>query len=231
MFNNRSKADYSNCWNFVDKGVQPLFMGVDSEPVGKNFLYMLTMDKYADYMKTAFDALPAEKRAYFQKTIDSVAAGAASLGLTSKNVKYSLAWIKLYCQQYNEKTDDGPICNELVAASAAGKAGLLVYSKLRSVQESASVSVNNVTITAYQNGYKGIGGYACKHYLQVLKTSPLPWTSCAFIAYMTTTKEGFSAWGKDMGGYCSNPSCNQDHSKNGYVDGVNKKPSMNDRRV
>lgn len=95
MFNNRSKADYSNCWNFVDKGVQPLFMGVDSEPVGKNFLYMLTMDKYADYMKTAFDALPAEKRAYFQKTIDSVAAGAASLGLTSKNVKYSLAWIKL----------------------------------------------------------------------------------------------------------------------------------------
>lgn len=229
MFNHLGNVSFTNCWDFVGKGVQPLFMGVDSEPVGKNFLYMLTMDKYADYMKAAFDALSAEKRAYFQKMVDEVAGDVAPLGLTAKNAKYSLAWIKLWCQQYNEKTDDGPICNELVTASAAGKTGLLVYSKLRSVQESASVSVNNITVAAYQDGYEGIGGYAYKHYLQVVKTSPLPWTACAFIAYMTTTKEGFSAWGKDMGGYCSNPACNQDHSKNGYVDGVNVKPAINDR--
>lgn len=229
MFNNRGNKTYVNCWDFVDKGSKPLFMGVDSEPVGKNFLYMLTMDKYANYMKAAFDALPKEKQAYFQKTVDQVAGDAKSLGLTAANAKYSLAWIRLWCQQYNEKTDDGPICNQLVTASAAGESGLLVYSKLRSVEESAAASVNNITIAAYQENYAGIGGYAYKHYLQVLKTSPLPWTACAFIAYMTTTKDGFYAWGKDMGGYSSNPNINQDHSKDGYVNGANKFPAKNDR--
>lgn len=68
-------------------------------------------------------------------------------------------------------------------------------------RRTAETSVNNIAVAAYQDGYQGIGGYAYKHYLQVLKTSPLPWTSCAFIAYMTTTNEGFAAWGKDMGGY------------------------------
>ena len=61
------------------------------------------------------------------------------------------------------------------------------------------------------------------------KTSPLPWTACAFIAYMTTTPEGFAAWGKDMGGYSANPACMQDHSQDGYVDGENKFPAKNDR--
>lgn len=229
MFNARGKAQFTNCWDFVDKGVAPLFMGVDSEPVGKNFLYMLTHEKYANYMKEAFDALPKEKQEYFRKTVSEVAGDAAALGLTAKNAAYSLAWIKLWCKQYNEQTDDGPICNQLVMASAADKAGLLVYSKLRSVNESASSSVNNIAIAAYQDGYKGIGGYAYKHYLQVIKTSPMPWTSCAFIAYMVTTKEGFSAWGKDIGGYSSNPACNQDHSRDGYVDGANKIPALNDK--
>lgn len=229
MFNNRGNKSYNNCWDFVDKGAKPLFMGVDSEPVGKNFLYMLTMDKYADYLKAAFDALPKDKQAYFQKTVDEVADDAKSLELTAANAKYALAWIKLWCQQYNEKTDDGPICNQLVTASAAGESGLLVYSKLRSVEESAAASVNNITIAAYQDNYAGIGGYAYKHYLMVPKTSPLPWTACAFIAYMTTTKDGFYAWGKDMGGYSSNPNINQDHSKDGYVDGANKFPAKNDR--
>ena len=51
----------------------------------------------------------------------------------------------------------------------------------------------------------GIGGYGYCHYLFVTDNSPLPWTACAFIAYMTCTADGFSAWGKDMGGYSSNP--------------------------
>ena len=52
--------------------------------------------------------------------------------------------------------------------------------------------------------------------------SPLPWTACAFIAYMTCTEDGFSAWGKDMGGYSSNPNVataietTYQHSKGGY---------------
>ncbi len=54
--------------------------------------------------------------------------------------------------------------------SAVDQCGLLVYSKLRSVEESAETP-NNIAVAAYQDGYQGIGGYAYKHYLQVLKTS------------------------------------------------------------
>ena len=229
MFNNLGDTKINNCWDFVKEGVAPLYMGVNSELVGKNFLYMLTNEKYANYMKNAFDALSDEDKAYFQPTVDDMAAEAEALGLEAENAKYSLAWIYLWCLQYNEQTDDGPICNTLVNTSAAGQSGLLVYSKLRSVEETNEASVNNITVAAYQDDYTGIGGYAYKHYLMIPKTSPLPWTACAFIAYMVTTQEGFAAWGKDMGGYSANPACMQDHSKDGYVDGEDKVPAKNDR--
>lgn len=228
-FNNLKGASYTNCWDFVGQDVHPMFMGVDSEPVGKNFLMMLTNDTYSAVLKTAFDALPSDKQANFQKTVDSVAGDVSTLGLTAPNAKYALAWIKLWCQQYNKKTDDGPICNELVTTSAANQSALLVYSKIRSVTESASASVKNVTVAAYQSGYQGIGGFGYKHYLQVVKTSPLPWTACAFIAYMTTEKDGFAAWGKDLGSYSSNPNINKDHSKDGIVNGVDTFPAKNDK--
>src|SRR5690606_4143458 len=163
------------------EGESPLFMGVDSEPVGKNFLYMLTSDKYSTMLIEAFEALDSSKQTYFQKTIDEVAEDAKNLGLTSENEKYGHAYIKLWCERYNEQTDDGPICNELVTNSAVGASGLLVYSKLRSVEESDTVSVNNITVAAYQDDYVGFGGFGYKHYLQVVKTAPLPWTACAFI--------------------------------------------------
>ena len=229
MFNNKGSATFTNCWDFVGEGQAPLYMGVNSELVGKNFLYMLTHDTYADRLKAAFDALDDGKKAYFQKVVDAVAPDVETLGLTAANAKYALAFIKLWASQYNEQTDDGPICNTLVTASAAGQSGLIVYSKLRAVEESAEASVNNVTVAAYQDKYVGIGGFAYKHYLQVVKTSPLPWTACAFISYMTTTQDGFAAWGRDIGGYSSNPACNQDHSKDGYVDGKNVYDAKNDR--
>ncbi len=204
MFNNTGSKTYDNCWDFVAEGEHGLFMDIDSEVVGKNFLYMLTNDTYSTWLKEAFDALSAEEQAYFQPTIDAMASDAADLGL-GENGKYALAWIKLWVGSYNAQTDDGPICNTLVDKSATDQFGLLVYSKLRSVEESASVSKNNITIAAYNDGYTGIGGYGYCHYLFVTDNSPLPWTACAFIAYMTCTADGFSAWGKDIGGYSSNP--------------------------
>lgn len=204
MFNNTGSKSYDNCWDFVAEGEHGLFMDIDSEVVGKNFLYMLTNDTYSTWLKEAFDALSAEEQAYFQPTIDAVASDAADFGL-GENGKYALAWIKLWVGSYNAQTDDGPICNTLVDKSATDQFGLLVYSKLRSVEESASVSKNNITIAAYNDGYTGIGGYGYCHYLFVTDNSPLPWTACAFIAYMTCTADGFSAWGKDIGGYSSNP--------------------------
>ena len=204
MYNNTGSKSYDNCWDFVAEGEHGLFMDIDSEIVGKNFLYMLTRDDYAAMLKEAFDALSAEEQAYFQPTINEMASEAESLGL-GENGQYALAWIKLWVGSYNAQTDDGPICNTLVDQSATDQFGLIVYSKLRSVEESASVSKNNITVAAYNDGYTGMGGFGYCHYLFVTDNSPLPWTACAFIAYMTCTADGFSAWGKDIGGYSSNP--------------------------
>jgi len=227
MFNNLGEnVDYSNVWDFVEDGSAPMFMGVDSEPVGKNFLYMLTNEHYAAIMKQAYEAYKLESGSQdFDDEIDAMAETVTDLGLSSPDAKYSLAWIKRWVTQYNEQTDDGPICNSLVQTSAAGQSALIVYSKLRSVEETAEASKKNVTIAAYQSGYEGVGGFMYKHYLQVLKSSPYPWTSCAFIHFMTTTADGFSPWGKDIGGYCSNPSANVDHTNDGGED----YPAMNDR--
>ena len=227
-FNNLGDAVFMNMWDFVAPGQAPLFMGVNSELVGKNFLYMMTNDKYATIAKEAYEVWEGKNEEY-DALIEDMKLDAADLGLTGDNVQYGLAWVFLWCDQYNEQTDDGPICNTLVTTSAKDQAGLLVYSKLRSVEETAESSVNNITVAAYQDGYVGIGGYAYKHYLMLTKTSPLPWTSCALIAFMTTTQEGFKAWGKDMGGYAPVPACMQDHSKDGYVDGVDTYPAKNDR--
>ena len=227
-FNNLGEKTYTNMWDFVAEGEAPLFMGVNSELVGKNFLYMMTNEKYADWAKEAYEAW-AGKNEEYDALIEDMNQDAADLGITAENANFGLAWVYLWCEKYNEQTDDGPICNTLVTTSAKDQAGLLVYSKLRSVEETAESSVNNVTVAAYQDNYTGIGGYAYKHYLMLTKTSPLPWTSCALIAFMTTTKDGFKAWGKDMGGYAPVPACMQDHSKDGFVDGVDTYPAKNDR--
>ena len=234
MYNSTGTKKFTNCWDFVRKDTHPLFMDIDSEIVGKNFLYMLTEDKYASELKDAFDKLPADAKAEFQPTIDEVAKDAESFNL-GENGKYALAWIKLWVNRYNAQTDDGPICTTLTSASATDQCGLLVYSKLRSIEESSEASVNNIKVAAYEDGYQGIGGFGYCHYLFLTKNSPLPWTAAAFIAYMTCTEKGFSAWGKDMGGYSSNPDVMTatektfNHAQGGYVDGVDTFPSKDDR--
>ena len=234
MFNNTGDKSYDNCWDFVAEGEHGLYMDIDSEIVGKNFLYMLTEDTYAAWLKEAFQALPADEQAYFQPTIKAMESEAEDLGLGADGA-YALAWIKLWVESYNAQTDDGPICNTLVDKSATNQFGLLVYSKLRSVEESDTVSKNNIDVAAYNDGYTGIGGYGYCHYLFVTDNSPLPWTACAFIAYMTCTEDGFSAWGKDMGGYSSNPlvaeatEATRNHKQGGYVDGVSVFECKNDR--
>lgn len=234
MFNNTGTKTFKNVWDFVGKDVHTLFMDIDSEIVGKNFLYMLTHPEYSAWLKESYDSLDSGQQAYFQPTIDEVAGDAEDFDL-GENGKYALAWIKLWVESYNEQTDDGPISNTLVTNSAKDQSGLLVYSKLRSIEESASVSKNNITVAAYQDDYEGIGGYGYSHYLFVTDNSPMPWTAAALIAYMTTTEEGFSAWGKDMGGYSSNPKVAEaieatyNHSKGGYEGDVNVFDSKNDR--
>lgn len=224
VFNNQGTKTFTNCWDFVGNKMATQFMAPNSEPVGKNFLYMLTQDKYAAIVKEAFSSYTGADKATIQADIESTdsakggcAALATEFGL-SADAAYSIEWIKLFVKQYTSVEDDGPIATNLVNKSNADTAGLLVYSKFRSTTESDQTSNKFVTCAAYQDGYKGIGGFMYKHYLQVLKTSPYPWTSCALINFMTTTTYGFSPWGKDMGGYCSDPNSNQDHSNDGGTD-------------
>ncbi|MBQ7145696.1 MAG: hypothetical protein IJR95_02885 [Lachnospiraceae bacterium] len=229
-FNNTGSKTYTNVWDFVAEGEHGLYMDIDSEIVGKNFLYMLTKAEYAKGLKDAYDALDASKKGYIDNAIKAVEEDAKNLGL-DENGKYALAWIKLWVESYNAQEDDGPICNTLVQKSATDQFGLLVYSKLRSVEESDQVSKKNVTVAAYQDGYTGFGGYGYCHYLFVTKNSPLPWTACAFIAYMTCTVDGFSAWGKDIGGYSSNPTVAKgtEEKFNHSTSGGTEFPVLNDK--
>ena len=206
MYNNVSGKKFDNCWEFVEPGRSGLYMDVNSELVGKNFLYMLTSDKYSTWLKKAFDKLPVSRQALFNETISECEKVAENFKLTAPNAKYGLAFIKLWVSNYTANIDDGPICNELVLNSSANKFGLLVYSKLRSVTETSSSSLNNISVAAYETGYTGIGGYGYCHYLELMDSSPYPWTACAFISFMVNTVEGFEAWGRDMGGYSANPS-------------------------
>ena len=181
MFNCTGDKTYDNVWDFVAEGEHGQFMDIDSEIVGKNFLYMLTAPQYAAWLKEAFDKLPADEQAYFLPTINELKSDAEDLGL-DENGAYALAWIKLWVGSYNAVTDDGPICKNLTDKSATDQFGLLVYSKLRSIEETDSASVNNVKVAAYEDGYEGIGGYGYCHYMFVPDNSPLPWTACAFIS-------------------------------------------------
>ena len=62
MYNNTGSKTYDNCWDFVAEGEHGLYMDIDSEIVGKNFLYMLTADTYAGWLKDAFNALSADEQ-------------------------------------------------------------------------------------------------------------------------------------------------------------------------
>ena len=237
MYNVDTTKTYTNIWDWVREGEHGLFMDIDSEVVGKNFLYMLTAPEYAAQLKSAYDALPAgDAKTRIETTANGLASKATELKLDD-NGKYALAWIKLWVESYNAQTDDGPICTTLTDKSAKDQFGLLVYSKLRSITETDSASKNNIKVAAYEDNYTGLGGYGYCHYLFVTDNSPLPWTACAFIAYMVETQEGFDAWGKDIGGYSSNPvvaaanDAKYNHSKGGMdTDGTTVKfAALNDR--
>ena len=234
MANCCGDAVYKNCWDFVYKDVRPLFMYASTETVGMNFLYLLTKENNSAILKEAFEALPSERQEYFKPVIESVANDAEYFNL-GPNGKYALAYIKLWMKQYNGQTDDGPICNILINKSSRNQCGLLVYSKLRSVVESDNVSLNNIKVTAYEDGYMGISGFAYSHYLFVTANSPLPWTACAFINFMTTMEEGFEAWGKDIGCYSTNPDLDRineekyQHRRGGYMNNGVVYEAKNDR--
>lgn len=214
--NNADGKQVTNRWEFTTKGFE--FMDFRNETVGRNFLIRLTKQEHASVVKKAYDALPAgdlknaadEALKYVRdKKI------AKLYKVDSTDGEYALAWDKLVVENNSYNNDDGPIRNALSNKSNAGKNGLLVYSKLRKITESKDASVNNVDVVAYNPNYIGVGGYSYKHYCQIFKNAKYPYAACAFSHFITCTKDGFYAWGKDMGCYPINSTVGIDHSKSG----------------
>ena len=201
MYNTVGDKTFTNCWDFVAEGVAPLFMGVNSELVGKNFLYMLTKDTYADYLKDAFDAMPdGAAKDRIAAEVEEMKPEAEALMLDAENAPYALAWIKLFCEQYNEQTDDGPICNTLVDQVRGGPvrpAGVLQATA--PFEESAGdLREQRRPWRRIRTAISGIGGYR----LHATTCSGAPTTlprcrgpRCAFIAYMTTHRRTASPRG------------------------------------
>jgi hypothetical protein len=217
MFNNKGSKTYGNMWNLVGDGVHPQVMDISNETVGRNFLVMLTNTTYSAKVKAAYDALTGAAKTYADAAIKYVTDNkvASTYGLSGDNVNYALAWDYLFLKQYTVMTDDAPTVTNVATAANTDALGLLVYSKIRKVVESAAISVSNISLSAYDDNLIGIGGYSYKHYLQVFKTAPHPWAACALIHYMSCNKDGFYAWGKDLGSYPTNEAIGVDHTKDG----------------
>ncbi|MCI1734161.1 MAG: hypothetical protein LKM30_00270 [Bacilli bacterium] len=215
MYNNKGTKKFSNMWDTVGDGIHPQVMDITNETVGRNFLVMLTNETYSAKVKAAYDALT--DKTYADTAIKYITDNniATKYGITGDNAKYALAWDYLFLKQYTHMSDDGDTVANLAAAANTDQLGLLVYSKLRKIKETTGVSVANVDLQAYNSDFAGIGGYSYKHYLQVFKTAPHPWTACALIHYMSCNKDGFYAWGKDLGSYPTNESTGVDHTKDG----------------
>lgn len=218
------KTVYNNSWDFALMNTQ--FMTPNSEPVGQNFLIMLTKSEYAAYVKDAYDALDATRKAKIDADIADANTGIENTyvngGFTDPNVKYSLAWIYNFIKNYTAVSDDGPISQNLARKSSAGAAGLLVFSKFRSIVETADVSNAQIQIAAHQEDFKGFGGFMYNHYLQIPKTSVYPYAAAALIHYMTTNVDGFQPWGKDVGGYASDDATRAYYKNLHDVEDVNK---------
>lgn len=202
LLNSAGGAVSANCWDFAADSVHLMMADADHETVNRNFLLLLTRDSYAAKLREAFAALDDGTKAVLQPEIDSAAAEASKLGL-GEDGRYALAYIRRLLGSADVRDADGPICDTLAGNDAAGASALIAYDTLRAVEESSSKSVKNISVAAYGDGYQGIGGFTYTKNLFVSDRAPLPWTACAFAAWVSATPDGFSAFGRDIGAYAA----------------------------
>jgi hypothetical protein len=191
-------------------------MNPTNENVNMDWLIMLTQDKWCDVLKSAFEDASNDN---------------ASLDLTpyakyGDKMKYAFAFINGYLTNATFYADDGKARDAFDTKTAAGQAAWIVYSKIASIGETDTVSKKNLTICALGNQntdgnaatmqMKGFGGFMYKHYLQIMPYTKHPYTSAAFINYLSTTAAGYNKWGEDIGDYPTMPSINPDRTKFGH---------------
>ncbi len=180
----------NNVWQLTEEAYADkiFFKDPANEPVGMNFLVMLTGDEWSAKLAEAY-------KAYYGKDW-SADSGYANAGyefldgfLANCNFTYAA---------------DGGIA-EGVSTGAPGNVGLFVFSKLRS----DSVVKDNIQLASYAandgKGLTGFSGFMYATYAQICKDTDMPYTCCLFINYLLS-EEGFSAWNNEnsMGVYSPN---------------------------
>lgn len=189
IYNNTDGSEgYSNVWQLTeDASKGKIFMkDISKESVNKNFLAMLTSDKWAGKLEAAY-------KDYYGKDIE--------LDEDCENAGYQ--FIKNFLANVTFGSGDGDIATEL-SNGLGGNMGLFVYSKLRD----DSVDQSKLTVAAYaEKQPEGFGGFMYPMYLQMITNTDRPYTSQLFIYYLMTEdgfKSAFQTKASDIGTYSTN---------------------------
>lgn len=194
IFTNRtdeSIPDLKNVWQLTEKEYKDriFFKNPADEPVGMNFLIMLTSDEWNTKLSKAY-------KSYF-----------GTEWKNSSNYKScSYEFLDKFLANCNYTyTADGGICSGL-AGGEPGSVGLFVFSKLRTNE----VARANLQIAATGNngeGIEGFAGFMYPTYAQVCADTDTPYTCALFINYLLS-EEGGAAWNNEnnMGTYLANAS-------------------------
>ncbi len=219
MVNNKNKDTViDNVWDIASKKYKGKLDTMDprNENVNMDWLIMLTQDSWCDNLKTCFE--DASNDAKSEIDIEAY----KSYG---DKKKYAYAFIAKFIENATFYADDGKAINNLI--KTPGNIGWIVYSKLLTIQETEKTTKKDITVaplgegnedgsTIASSAMKGFGGFMYKHYLQVMPTADYPYTACAFLNYISTTKTGYSQWASDVGDYPTMPSINLNRTKNGH---------------
>ena len=218
MYNDKANnMVIDNVWDFLKEGVTIDTMDPTNENVNMDWLIQLTSDDNCDILKAAFDD-PSNSSGLTAADLDAY----KNYG---EKRKYAFLFIEKYIKNASFYADDGKALDAFKAAP--GHAAWIVYSKIQNVTESAEVTKKDIVIAALGKNHsdgknatmamKGFGGFMYKHYLMLTPKSPLPWTACAFINFLSTTKVGYSKWAGDVGDYPTyGEEINVDRTMNGH---------------
>lgn len=183
--------DLTNVWELTEDAQKGniYFKNPEDEPVGMNFLIMLTSDEWNAKLEAAY-------KNYYGKDWDNQA------NYTSCAYEFLDKFLANCNYTYSA---DGGICTG-IAEGNPGSIGLFVFSKLRT-NEAAR---NNLQICATANdgaGIEGFAGFMYPTYAQICADTDMPYTCALFINYLLS-QEGGAAWNNEnnMGSYLANTS-------------------------
>ena len=203
MYNNHNN-DYQidNVWDFAKSGMVIDTMDPTNENVNMDWLIQLTSDENAALLKEAFNDA-SNSSGIAASELEKYAAYGADR-------KYSFLFMEKFIKNAVFYADDGKAQNAFI--SSPGHAAWIVYSKLMNLAETEQTTKRDVVVAALGTQHsdganpgasklKGFGGFMYKHYLMVMPNAPLPWTTCAFINFLSTTENGYQGWKSDVGDY------------------------------